>query len=254
MEDLAGRLVAISGGAGDIGLATAAALARRGAEVVLLDNRPDGPDVAERLASAGLPADAYRQVDVTDRAAVDATLAALPRLDVAVANAGIVRAAPFLDVDVADWRTQLEVNLTGTFHLLQSAARLMVGRGVAGQVIVTGSWVADHPWPEISAYTTSKAGAHALARSAAMELAPYGVRVNVVAPGIVHAGMARRQYETEPQYAARAAGAIPLGRMQTADEVGSTIAFLCSDAAAYLTGTVLLADGGCSLFHVLQRS
>jgi NAD(P)-dependent dehydrogenase (short-subunit alcohol dehydrogenase family) len=109
--------------------------------------------------------------------------------------------------------------------------------------------VQDVPWPEIAAYSASKAGLRMLARSMARELAPHGILVNVLAPGIVNAGLARRQLETEPQYARRAAKAIPLGELQTAEQVARAMAFLCSPDADYMTGSVLLADGGCSLFQ-----
>lgn len=119
----------------------------------------------------------------------------------------------------------------------------MVAAGTAGQVILTGSWVGSVPWPEIAAYSASKAGLQMLARSAARELAPYGIRVNVIAPGIVRAGMAKHQYDNEPQYRARVGTVIPLGEMQTVEQVGAVTGFLCSSAADYLTGSVLLADG-----------
>jgi NAD(P)-dependent dehydrogenase (short-subunit alcohol dehydrogenase family) len=91
-----------------------------------------------------------------------------------------------------------------------------------------------------------------LARSMARELAGHGIRVNVVAPGIVFAGMARRQYETDPAYARRASVAIPLGELGTAEQIAQATAFLCSHDAAYMTGSVLLVDGGVSLFQLAQ--
>jgi NAD(P)-dependent dehydrogenase (short-subunit alcohol dehydrogenase family) len=125
----------------------------------------------------------------------------------------------------------------------------MVERGTAGRIIFTGSWVQDVPRPEIAAYSASKAGLRMLARSMARELAPHGILVNVLAPGIVNAGLARRQLESEPQYALRVAKVIPLGELQTAEQVARAMAFLCSPDADYMTGSVLLADGGCSLFQ-----
>jgi NAD(P)-dependent dehydrogenase (short-subunit alcohol dehydrogenase family) len=139
--------------------------------------------------------------------------------------------------------------LGGCFNLGQSAARLIVGRGRPGRIIFTGSWVQEVPWPEITAYSVSKAGIRMLARQMARELAGHGILVNVIAPGIVRAGLAKQQMETEPQYARRIKHVIPLGEPQTAEQVARATAFLCSEAADYMTGSTLLVDGGCSLFQ-----
>jgi NAD(P)-dependent dehydrogenase (short-subunit alcohol dehydrogenase family) len=224
-------------------------LAGRGAHVTMLD-RVSEAEASERVAAvAAAGSCSYRQVDVTDRAGVDAALGSVEPLDVAIGNAGIVDAAPFLEVTQAQWQTHLDVNVTGCFNVGQAAARLMVQRGTRGQIIFTGSWVGEIPWPEISAYSVSKAGVRMLARSMARELAGSGIRVNVVAPGIVMAGMARRQYETDPDYARRAAIVIPLGEFGTAEQIAKATAFLCSADADYMTGSVLLVDGGASLFR-----
>jgi NAD(P)-dependent dehydrogenase (short-subunit alcohol dehydrogenase family) len=245
--DLDGIGVAVTGGAGDIGAAIAAELARCGAYVYVLDRRPP-PDVGWLRSTAGSRV-AYVQVDVTDAAAVASALAAADPLDVVFANAGVVESAPFLDITADQWRRQVEVNLTGSFHTGQAAARLMARRGRGGRIVFTGSWVQDVPWPQIAAYSVTKAGIRMLARAMALELAPHRILVNVLAPGIVDAGMARRQRLTEPQYAARAARVVPLGTMQTAEQVGRAAAVLCSPATDYMTGAVLLVDGGASLFH-----
>jgi NAD(P)-dependent dehydrogenase (short-subunit alcohol dehydrogenase family) len=152
-------------------------------------------------------------------------------------------------VSAEQWQVHLDINLTGCFNVGQVAAQLMVQRRRAGLVLFTGSWVGEIPWPEIAPYCVSKAGVRMLARSMARELAVHGIRVNVVAPGIVHAGMARRQYETDPAYARRASVVIPLGEMGTAEQVAQSVAFLCSPQATYMTGSVLLVDGGASLFQ-----
>lgn len=249
MDRLEGLGVVITGGAGDIGVAMGKELCRRGATVTLIDRKARAE--AEQWIQRAHPyaAMAYVQADVRDRAAMDAALAAVDPLDVAIGNAGIVDAAPFLDITEQQWRDHLDINLTGCFHLGQAAARLMVERGRPGRIIFTGSWVQEVPWPEIAAYSASKAGLRMLARSMARELAPKRILVNVIAPGIVDAGLARRQMETEPQYRRRIQHVIPLGRPQTAEEVAKATAFLCSDAANYMTGAVLLMDGGCSLFQ-----
>jgi NAD(P)-dependent dehydrogenase (short-subunit alcohol dehydrogenase family) len=192
----------------------------------------------------------YAQADVRDRVAVDEALASIDPLDIAIGNAAIGHGIPFLEITEQQWQYHLDVNLTGCFNLGQSAARLMVGRGHPGRIIFTGSWVQEVPWPEIAAYSTTKAGVRMLARSMAKELAPHRILVNVIAPGIAYAGLARQQIETEPQYARRIQHVIPLGELQTAEQVARATAFLCSDAADYMTGSVLLADGGCSLFQI----
>ncbi|HEY2371885.1 MAG TPA: SDR family oxidoreductase [Gaiellaceae bacterium] len=248
-EDLAGLGVAVTGAAGDLGGAMALELARRGAHVTMLDRVAEA-EATDRIAAVGAAGRcSYRQVDVTDRAGVAAALAAVEPLDVAIGNAGIVEAAPFLDVSQGQWQKHLDVNVTGCFNVGQAAAQLMVERGTRGQIIFTGSWVGEIPWPEISAYSVSKAAVRMLARSMARELASRGIRVNVVAPGIVMAGMARRQYETDPDYARRASVVIPLGEFGTAEQVAKATAFLCSTDADYMTGSVLLVDGGASLFQ-----
>ena len=247
-----GRHVLVTGGVGDIGLATALRLATDGHTVTAVDVVTDD-DGASRLDEACTDATvrarlAYRRADVTDRDALDALVGSLDRLDVAIANAGVVRSAAFLDVTPEQWDAHLAVNLTGAFHTAQAAARRFVAEGTRGVLLFTGSWVGAVPWPEITAYTVTKAGLVMLARQAARELASHGIRANVVAPGIVDAGMARVQLRTEPQYAARAGRVVPLGTLQTAEQVAAAFSFLCSPDADYVTGATLLVDGGASLF------
>jgi NAD(P)-dependent dehydrogenase (short-subunit alcohol dehydrogenase family) len=249
---LEGLGVAVTGAAGDIGNAIACELAARGARVAMLD-RVSEADASGRIAAvAAVGSCSYRSLDVTDREALEAALAALDPLDVAIGNAGIVESAPFLELTARQWQAHLDVNLTGCFNVGQAAARLMVERGTQGRILFTGSWVGEIPWPDIAAYCVSKAGLRMLARAMARELAAHGIRVNVVAPGIVMAGMARRQYETDPAYARRASGVIPLGEFGTAEQIGKATAFLCSPDADYMTGSVLLVDGGASLFRFAE--
>lgn len=249
---LHGAGVAITGAAGDLGHAMSLELARLGARVTMID-RVSAADAAQRIAAVKQAGQCtYVQADVTDRAAIAVALQGVDPLDVAIGNAGIVESAPFLEVTADQWQAHLDINLTGCFNVGQAAAQLMVERQRPGLVLFTGSWVGEIPWPDIGAYCVSKAGVRMLARSMARELAVHGIRVNVVAPGIVHAGMARRQYETDPAYARRASVVIPLGEMGTAEQVAQATAFLCSPEAAYMTGSVLLVDGGASLFQFAE--
>lgn len=245
MADLQGRGVVVTGGLGDIGSAIVRRLLDEGASLTILDlNGPD--DLPTDLQQAGV---AYLQVDVRDGEQVAQALEQVMPLDVVFSNAGIVSSAPFLEITQDQWQDHLDTNLTGSFNVTQAAARIMVKRGVAGHVVLTGSWVQEVPWPEIAPYSASKAGLRMLARSAARELAPHGVRVNVLAPGIVNAGLAGHQLATDPAYAARASTVIPLGEFQSPEQVADAARFLASDEARYMTGSVLLVDGGCSLFQ-----
>ena len=249
MDGIAGLGIAIAGGAGDIGCAMAAELTKHGGAVTLID-RKTPTDALPWIGRAAVNGPvSYVQADVTDRAAVDRALTQMKRLDVAIGNQAIGHGIPFLNLTPDQWNQHMEVNLTGCFHVGQAAARLMVERGVQGRILFTGSWVQEVPWPEISAYSVSKAGVRMLARSMARELATYGIRVNVIAPGIVYAGLAKHQLETEPQYAKRVKGVIPLGDLQTPAQIAQATAFLCSEGASQMTGSVLLIDGGCSLFQ-----
>lgn len=251
MDGLYGRRIMITGAAGDIGSAIAVRLAANGARVTLTDVRspeeakPMLDRVTASAADESLPD--YAVLDMCNRDEVDAFFASRETPDVVIANAGILESAPFLEITEEQWDRHQTTNLTGTFHIVQAAARALVADGKPGHLVLMGSWVQTVPWPEIAAYSASKAGIRMLAKTAALELAPHNVRVNVIAPGVVNAGLARKQLATEPQYAERVKSAIPLGELQTAEQVAEVAAFLCSDHASYMTGSVLLADGGCSL-------
>lgn len=248
-----GREVLLTGGLGDIGLTTALRLARDGFAVTVVDLVPAarGRQVIEeatRHRDSGPISLTYRQADVTDRDAMAEVIDSMTALHIAIANAGTVISAPFLDITADQWKQHLEVNLTGAFNTAQLCAQRFVREDTAGLLLFTGSWVADIPWPEIAAYTTTKAALQMLAKQAARELAPHGIRANTVAPGIVRAGLAKSQLENDPAYAARAGRVIPLKHFQTASQVADAFAFMSSPAASYMTGSTLLVDGGASLY------
>ncbi len=254
---LSGKTALITGGAGDLGNEMALHLAQAGAQVALWDMKGMALAAAriKRVAGVGRRT-LYQQVDVRDRAAVEAAFAELVAelgpVDIVCVNAGIVESAPFLEIAQESWFRHLDVNLTGAFNVAQAAARRMVAEGIQGRIIFTSSWVADIPWPEITPYTVSKAGLNMLMKQMARELAGYGIRVNAVAPGIVKAGLAGKQLREEPQYAARVSKAIPLGEPGTPVEIAQAVVYLAGPQTGYMTGTVLLLDGGCSLFQFDQ--
>jgi NAD(P)-dependent dehydrogenase (short-subunit alcohol dehydrogenase family) len=238
---LAGRVAIVTGASTGIGAAVARLFVELGASVVAMSRDE------ERLArmAAGLPADLVSVVpgDVAKERDVarllGTTMERHGRLDIVVSNAGIHRTTPFLDTSLDAWRELMAVNLDGAFLVCREAARVMVEGARPGSLVVvasTNSLVAE---PVMAAYNASKAALVSLAASMAIELAPYDIRVNAVAPGTILTEI------TRPMIAAgHPFGGIPLGRIGDAREVAWAVAFLASDEASYITGTTLVIDGG----------
>jgi NAD(P)-dependent dehydrogenase (short-subunit alcohol dehydrogenase family) len=247
MDNLTGQTAFVTGALGDLGGSVSTFLLRAGATVVGLGRSPQA-HVAERIeALQAIGPFEYVAADVTDHAALARTIDALPRLDIVIGNAGTVEPASFVDVTEESLARQVSINFTANYVLGQIAARRFIRDGTPGRIVYIGSWVGERPWPELTAYSASKAALQMLTRSMALELAPYGIRVNLVAPGIVHAGLARKQAEADPVYAARAARAIPLGSLQRPDDVAAMVLFLVGEGAANATGASFVVDGGASL-------
>jgi NAD(P)-dependent dehydrogenase (short-subunit alcohol dehydrogenase family) len=250
---LSQKSVLITGGLGAIGRVVVGYLLDHSACVVVDDVLSEA-DAGKIMAEAKWPADrcTYVQADVSNasqvEALIDRAVSVFGQLDVALCHAGMVQSRTILNCDEQDWDKILDLNLKGAFLVAQAAARSMVKQKVQGKIIFTSSWVQDVPWPEIAPYNVSKSGLKMLMRSMARELAVHGIRVNALAPGIVGVGMAKHQWDTEPDYRHRAEKAIPLGFMQTPESVADAFVFLCSDASDYMTGATLLVDGGCSLY------
>lgn len=249
-QRLADKVAIITGAARGIGRAVAEGFAREGASVVLVDRDADAvATTAEEIAATGATAVGLR-ADVGEPSDVDAVFAQIKErfgtVDVLVNNAGITSGARhFFDVDDEWWNTIIRTNLTGHFLFLSRAARIMAEKG-GGAVINTSSGGATKAHRGMVPYDASKGGIEALTRASAIELGPYGVRVNALVPGLI----ATTPGESAESLALRDA-TVPLGRGGVAEDLIGATVFLASDESAYVTGITLPVDGG---VLVQQRS
>lgn len=255
---LAGRVALVTGAGRGIGRAIALRLAAEGADVVVAElDAASGVEAARAVEAQGrrarsVAADVARPE--ASRAAVAAALETFGRLDVLVNNAGVVRARPLLEVTEADWDRTFAVNARGLFFCLQAAAREMA-RGGGGSIVNMASIAGRWGRPLLAAYAASKAAVISITQSAALALAPQRIRVNAVCPGVVDTPM-WAQIDREwgqavgaqpgEVLAARVA-AVPLGRIETPEDVAGLVAFLGSDDAAYITGQAINVCGGLQL-------
>jgi NAD(P)-dependent dehydrogenase (short-subunit alcohol dehydrogenase family) len=244
MSSLKGSMAVVTGAGRGMGRAVALDLARHGADVTCLDiNEQGAKETAETITRVEGKASAAR-LDVSDVVDIRRTfrgLAAPP--DIVVCAAGVLRVKPFLDHEEEDWDVLADVNLKGTFFSVQEAARAMLPRR-AGVIITfasTSAFVSSRI-PEI-AYDVTKGGIRQLTVSAAVELAPYGIRVNAVAPGTILTDFNRSSLDTAEKIQV-VADRLPLGRVGEPNDVVGAVTFLCSPGASYITGHTLVVDGG----------
>jgi NAD(P)-dependent dehydrogenase (short-subunit alcohol dehydrogenase family) len=247
------RTALITGAANGIGAATARRFARDGHNVVLVDVAASGAALADELGGAA----AFLRADIAEEAtAASAVQLAADRfgsLDIVVNNGGISLLRPLADMSVTEWERVQSVNLRSAWLFLRAAQPWLLKSAFAS-VINVASFHAGATIGDFTAYATSKAGLTGFTRAAAVELAPHRIRVNTVAPGVIHTSMLQNWLDTVPdpdEALDRMKDFQPLGRLGKPDEVAGAIAFLASEDASFVNGTTLLVDGGVSarLWH-----
>jgi NAD(P)-dependent dehydrogenase (short-subunit alcohol dehydrogenase family) len=244
-QRFAGRAALVTGGGRGIGRAIALRLAAEGAEVVVgyQSHAAAAEEVARQAGgrSCALPADTAEPAAAAGL--VEEAVRRLGRLDIVVNNAGMLARRSLLDTDDATWDRILAVNLGGYFRVARAAAAVMTAGGC---IVNVASVNAVRPSATAGAYAVSKAGVSMLTRQLALELAPRGIRVNEVCPGLVETDLNRHDLAQAEFRTARLAR-IPLGRIGAPPDVAGAVAFLCSDDAALITGASLLVDGGAAI-------
>ena len=247
------RVVVITGAGGEIGKAICVRFAREGAQLVLIDRTDEASDGAAQLArTSGAAEVMVLAADQTNRAAVDAAFEAISkrfaRIDVLAANAGFARFGSFLEISTKTWDLHVNVNLNGTFHTCQAAARLMAASRQGGAIVVTSSCLALFHSDQNGAYCATKAALLMLVRTMAAELGAHRIRANAVLPGVIDTGMTHTMLE-QSHCRERLLNDTPTGCLGTPEDVAGAVYFLASEDARFVTGAFLLVDGGQSIYN-----
>ncbi|MGQ9598917.1 MAG: SDR family NAD(P)-dependent oxidoreductase [Anaerolineae bacterium] len=247
------KVAIVTGGGNGIGLAIAHAFAAEGAQVVIADiQEVSGARAAAEITAVGgraisVPTDVADEDQV--RALVETTAAQLGRIDILVNNAGIVVHKLLIELDRSDWDRQLAVQLTGPFLTSKHVARHMIARGGSGKIVNISSVSAVMGRVKGGAHCASKAGLTLLTKVLAMELAPYHINVNAVAPGLIDVPAQRDEQNLSEAYKTRYLQEVPLGRIGQPSDIAKMVLFLASEDADWITGQLYLVDGGLMAGH-----
>jgi len=241
------RGVIVTGGAGGIGRETAIRFAREGAAVTVADREGEqAREVADFITGEGGRARGAT-LDVTDAAATEAVVAEAARemgsLDVIFCNAGIREISPPQDLAIEEWRSVIEVNVTGVFISAQAFARHRIAAGRPGAIVITASTLGVVASTSRCAYATSKHAVVGMTKALALDLAPHDIRVNAVGPGVIRTPLTERYFQ-DPEMAETVRSLHALNRWGLPAEIASAVLFLASDEASFCTGTHLVVDGG----------
>lgn len=237
-------LALVTGGAQGIGYASAEALLEDGAKIILADINEDAVMAAAEKLGQGTVA---MVCDMGDTAQIDAMFDAIAKdhgpLSILVNNAGVAMPNDMFDTSIEDFKRVIDINLTGTFHAIQRATKMMVDHKIEGAVVNMSSINAVVSIPTIPAYCASKGGVMQLTKATALALAPHNIRVNAVGPGSIDTAMLAG-VNADPDAMAKVMSRTPLKRIGTPREIGDVVAFLASSKASYITGETIYVDGG----------
>lgn len=243
-QHLAGQVAIVTGAASGIGLATTELLHRHGAKVIALSREEDVLALA-RPGIIPLVADVQHEASAVQ--AVQTAIEHFGRLDILVNNAGIIINKAVIDMTLEEWNRILAVNATGAFLFSREALRPMIAAG-RGAIVNIGSYACFQTFPSIAAYAASKGALAQLTRTLALEAIPHGIRVNAVGSGDVVTNIANDISPDGRAFLAEHGKGAPIGRAAQPEEIAEVVAFLASDRASYLVGSVVMADGGMSIF------